>query len=60
MVWQGIKLLVLGGGGREHALGWNFMGDGHQDVCVPGNQGIAQTGAVCQAIDFCDAAAIVT
>ncbi|MBK9071691.1 MAG: hypothetical protein IPL79_11915 [Myxococcales bacterium] len=55
-----MKLLVLGGGGREHALGWNFMGDGHQDVCVPGNQGIAQTGAVCQAIDFCDAAAIVT
>ncbi len=60
VVWQGIKLLVLGGGGREHTLVWKFMGDGHQDVCAAGNQGIAQSGAVCQALDFCDAAAIVT
>ena len=38
-----MRILVIGGGGREHALTWALT-DGRPDVsvvCAPGNPGIA-------------------
>src|SRR5256885_16583213 len=39
-----MKLLVIGGGGREHALVWKLARSAHvtQMWCAPGNAGIAQ------------------
>ena len=39
------RILVLGGGGREHALAWRLAGEpGVEDViCAPGSAGIAAT-----------------
>jgi phosphoribosylamine---glycine ligase len=41
-----LKLLLIGGGGREHALAWRLGQDPrvHQILAVPGNPGIAQLG----------------
>ncbi|MEO8550231.1 MAG: phosphoribosylamine--glycine ligase N-terminal domain-containing protein, partial [Kofleriaceae bacterium] len=36
-----MKILVIGGGGREHALVWRFVKSGHEVVAAPGNPGIA-------------------
>jgi len=40
----GMKVLVVGGGGREHALCWTISGSPLVDTlwCAPGNAGIAQ------------------
>src|SRR5919201_407484 len=39
-----MKILVVGGGGREHALAWKLAGERTVDVlCAPGNAGIART-----------------
>ena len=37
-----MRILVLGSGGREHALVWKLHQDGHDVHCAPGNAGIAQ------------------
>jgi phosphoribosylamine--glycine ligase len=37
-----VKILVIGGGGREHALVWRLARAGHELVAAPGNPGIAQ------------------
>jgi phosphoribosylamine---glycine ligase len=37
-----LKILVIGGGGREHALAWRLALEGHQIFCSPGNPGTAQ------------------
>jgi phosphoribosylamine--glycine ligase len=56
------RILVLGGGGREHALAWRLAGEpGVEDVvCAPGSAGIAATpGVRCAAVDPMDPAAVV-
>ena len=56
------RILVLGGGGREHALAWRLAGEpGVEDVvCGPGSAGIAATpGVRCAAVDPMDPAAVV-
>src|SRR5258707_11242588 len=55
-----MKILVLGGGGREHALVWKLRQSPRVEKiwCAPGNGGIAAE-AVCVAIDAGDVAAIV-
>ncbi len=37
-----MKILVIGGGGREHALCWRLAQGGHAITCAPGNPGIAE------------------
>ena len=40
-----MKILVVGGGGREHALAWKLVAEPGvtEVVCAPGNAGIART-----------------
>ena len=55
-----MNILILGGGGREHALAWAVQQNPKCDrlVVAPGNAGIAQTCEVA-AIDIMDGAAVV-
>jgi len=55
-----MKILVLGGGGREHALVWKLKQSPRveQIWCAPGNGGIAAE-AECVAIDAGDVGAII-
>jgi phosphoribosylamine--glycine ligase len=48
-----MKVLILGAGGREHALAWAVSRSGRvtEVVCAPGNGGIAQV-ARCVAVDL--------
>jgi len=56
-----MRILVVGGGGREHALCWAIAGSPLCDklYCAPGNAGIAQD-AECVAIGSDDVDALVT
>jgi phosphoribosylamine--glycine ligase len=55
-----MKILVIGGGGREHALVWKLKQSPLVEKiwCAPGNGGIAEE-AECEAIDAGDVAAVV-
>jgi phosphoribosylamine--glycine ligase len=55
-----MKVLVIGGGGREHAIVWALAKSARvsEVVCAPGNAGIAQF-ARCVATDVGDLAAMV-
>ena len=48
-----MRVLVVGGGGREHALAWHLANFGHQVFCAPGNAGIAYV-AQCEPISATD------
>ncbi|HEY5494651.1 MAG TPA: phosphoribosylamine--glycine ligase [Candidatus Anoxymicrobiaceae bacterium] len=54
-----MKLMVVGSGGREHALGWKLASSGLVDdiLFVPGNGGMSQLGE-CIKADVNDAAAV--
>ena len=39
-----MKVLIVGGGGREHALAWQLAREGADVVAAPGNPGIAELG----------------
>jgi phosphoribosylamine--glycine ligase len=56
-----MKILVIGGGGREHALVWKLkQGAGVERVwCAPGNGGIAAE-AECVGVDAGDVAGLVS
>ena len=47
-----MKILVIGGGGREHAIAWKLAQDGHQVFGAPGNPGMAQVGRVVASSDY--------
>ncbi|WP_099827347.1 phosphoribosylamine--glycine ligase [Oceaniglobus indicus] len=55
-----MNILILGGGGREHALAWAVMQNPKCDrlIVAPGNAGIAQI-ADCASLDICDGTAVV-
>ena len=57
---HGMKVLVIGGGGREHALVWKLKQSARVEKiwCAPGNAGIAAE-AECVAVDSGDVAALV-
>jgi phosphoribosylamine--glycine ligase len=51
-----VKILIIGGGGREHALAWELRRDGHRVFAAPGNPGIAQEGEIVATTDYLAAA----
>jgi phosphoribosylamine--glycine ligase len=55
-----MNILILGSGGREHALAWKIAGSPLTDklYCAPGNAGIGQD-AECVALDIADHAAVI-
>ena len=55
-----MNILILGSGGREHALAWKIAASPLTTklYCAPGNAGIAQD-AECVALDIADHAAVV-
>lgn len=53
-----MKILVIGGGGREHALAWRLAKDGHSVLAAPGNPGIERL-ARCVDISVDDHAALI-
>jgi phosphoribosylamine--glycine ligase len=57
---RGMNILLLGSGGREHALAWKMAASPLTDrlYCAPGNAGIARE-AECLALDIADHAAVI-
>ncbi len=55
-----MNILILGSGGREHALAWKIAASPLTDrlYCAPGNAGIARE-AECVALDIADHAAVI-
>ena len=55
------RILIVGGGGREHALAWRLARDPGVEVVIgaPGNPGMAELGPVVGDVTADDAAAIV-
>ena len=55
-----MNILILGGGGREHALAWAILQNPKCDrlIVAPGNAGIAQI-AECASLDIEDGGAVV-
>ena len=55
-----MKILVIGSGGREHALAWKLRESPRMEeiYCAPGNAGIAQE-AECLPVDVGSPAAIL-
>jgi phosphoribosylamine--glycine ligase len=55
-----MNILLLGSGGREHALAWKMAASPLVDrlFCAPGNAGIAREAA-CVALDIADHAAVI-
>ena len=41
-----MKILVIGSGGREHAIGWRLKQNGHSVFGSPGNPGLAEVGEI--------------
>ncbi|SEL28036.1 phosphoribosylamine--glycine ligase [Jannaschia helgolandensis] len=56
-----MNILILGSGGREHALAWAVLQNPKCDrlIVAPGNAGIAQI-AECAALDILDGSAVAT
>src|SRR4029077_15943466 len=55
-----MNILLLGSGGREHALAWKMAASPLTDrlICAPGNAGIGRE-AECVALDISDHAAVI-
>jgi phosphoribosylamine---glycine ligase len=55
-----VKILLIGGGGREHALAWKLRQSAHVEKiwCAPGNAGIAAE-AECVTVDSGDVTGLV-
>jgi phosphoribosylamine--glycine ligase len=60
MATEKMKVLVIGAGGREHAIAWALAKSPRVDevVCAPGNAGIAKV-ARCVHVDVADLHALV-
>jgi phosphoribosylamine---glycine ligase len=47
-----MRILVIGSGGREHAIGWKLALAGHSVLAAPGNPGLAEIGTVVNTTDY--------
>src|SRR3989442_15563592 len=56
-----MKILVIGSGGREHAIAWKLANSPHtsQLYCAPGNAGISEI-ATCLPVDVNDPTSLAT
>lgn len=54
-----MRILVIGSGGREHALAWKLAREGHEIFAAPGNPGIAQVARVLPGTDYSAIAAAI-
>jgi phosphoribosylamine--glycine ligase len=54
-----MKILIIGSGGREHALAWKLAREGHRVFGAPGNPGIGQAGEIFNTTDYLGVAASV-
>ena len=54
-----MKILIIGSGGREHALAWRLAQEGHKVYGAPGNPGIAQVGENLETSEYLAAAEAV-
>ena len=52
-------MLVIGAGGREHAIAWRLAQDGHVVTSSPGNAGMDATGAERVTLDLSDQRSVV-
>ena len=55
-----MKILLVGGGGREHAMGWKLAQSSRvkELISLPGNPGLADLGATVEGIGVTDVGAI--
>lgn len=55
-----MKVLLLGSGGREHAIGWKLVQSHRVNdlISLPGNPGLAELGAVVEGINPTDVGAV--
>ena len=55
-----MKVLLIGGGGREHAIGWKLVQSSRIEalISLPGNPGLAELGPVVEGISVTDAGGI--
>lgn len=51
-----MKILIIGSGGREHAIAWRLAKEGHQVFGAPGNPGIAELGQLLPTTEYLAAA----
>ena len=56
-----MKVLILGNGGREHAIGWKLAESAGLDALIsaPGNPGLAELGTIVPGFDLSDSRAVV-
>ena len=54
-----MRILIIGSGGREHALAWRLKREGHDVFAVSGNPGIAQVARVIASTDYAAVAASI-
>jgi phosphoribosylamine---glycine ligase len=47
-----VKILIIGSGGREHALAWKLARKGHRVYGAPGNPGIAEEAEIVSTTDY--------
>jgi phosphoribosylamine--glycine ligase len=57
-----VRILLVGGGGREHAIGWKLRQSSRVDrlMSLPGNPGLAGLGAVIEGIDLNNVGGVAT
>lgn len=55
-----MRVLLIGSGGREHAIGWKLARSSRVDelISLPGNPGLAELGPTVEGIDVADIGAI--
>ncbi|HEY1760791.1 MAG TPA: phosphoribosylamine--glycine ligase [Bryobacteraceae bacterium] len=54
-----MRILIIGSGGREHALAWKLAREGHHVFGAPGNPGVAEVGRVVPSTDYASVASAI-